>query len=109
MHFKIGDFVRFVDEPIEGHITSIQDNDIVGVTDNEGFEIPVLKSKITLVHGNTRMPDDDMEDTAASANQPFIDKGIYSGIGGEQQEGLAKFLSINATSYALLASTSSLS
>jgi len=109
MHFKIGDFVRFVDEPIEGHITSIQDNDIVGVTDNEGFEIPVPKSKITLVHGNMRMPEDDIEDTAATANQPFIDKGIYIGIGGEQKEGLAKFYLINETSYELLVSISTLS
>lgn len=108
MHFKIGDLVRFVDEPIEGHITSIQDNDVVGVTDNTGFEIPVVKSKITLVHGNMRMPEDDMEDTTSLINQPFVDKGIYLGIGGEQKEGLAKFYLINETSYELLISVSTL-
>ncbi len=37
MKFRIGDLVRFVDEPIEGHITSMQPNDIVGVTDDTGF------------------------------------------------------------------------
>jgi len=110
MHFKIGDLVRFVDEPIEGHITSIQPNDIVGVTDNTGFEIPVLKSKITLVHGNMRMPEDEIEETVQVApNQPFVDKGIYIGIAGEQKEGLAKFYLINQTSYELLVSISSLS
>ena len=41
MKFKIGDFVRFVDEPIEGHITSFLNNELLGVTDDTGFEIPV--------------------------------------------------------------------
>lgn len=54
MGFKIGDLVRFVDEPIEGHITSFQSNDLIGVTDDTGFEIPVQASKLTLVHGNMR-------------------------------------------------------
>ncbi|NGF56335.1 hypothetical protein G5B35_17655 [Parapusillimonas sp. SGNA-6] len=108
MNFKIGDLVRFVDEPIEGHITSIQPNDIVGVTDDTGFEIPVPKSKITLVHGNMRMPEDDLDELPRFTNQPFVDKGIYLGIAGEQQGGLAKFYLINETSYELLVSISSL-
>lgn len=109
MNLKIGDLVRFVDEPIEGHITSIQANDLVGVTDDTGFEIPVLKSKLTLVHGNMRMPEDDYEETAIQANLPFVDKGIYIGIAGEQKEGLAKFYIINETSYELLISISEVS
>lgn len=108
MNFKIGDLVRFVDEPIEGRITSIQPNDIVGVTDDTGFEIPVLKSKITFVHGNMRMPEDDLDELPRLTNQPFVDKGIYLGIAGEQQRGLAKFYLINETSYELLVSISSL-
>lgn len=109
MNFKIGDLVRFVDEPIEGHITSIQANDIIGVTDDTGFEIPVLKTKVTLVHGNMRLPDDDYEETVAQANQPFVDKGIFIGVAGEQKEGLAKFYLINETSYELLISISEVS
>ncbi len=109
MNFKIGDLVRFVDEPIEGHITSLQANDIIGVTDETGFEIPVLRSKLTLVHGNMRMPEDDYEETVVHTNQPFIAKGIFIGIAGEQKEGLAKFYIINETSYELLVSVSELS
>ncbi|SKB47376.1 MULTISPECIES: hypothetical protein [Sphingobacterium] len=109
MNFKIGDLVRFVEEPIEGHITSIQANDIIGVTDTTGFEIPVLKSKVTLVHGNMRMPEDDIEDGEASINLPFVDKGIFVGIAGEQKLGLAKFYIINETSFELLVSISELS
>lgn len=109
MNFKIGDLVRFVEEPIEGHVTSIQANDIIGVTDTTGFEIPVLKSKVTLVHGNMRMPEDDIEDGGASINLPFVDKGIFVGIAGEQKLGLAKFYIINETSFELLVSISELS
>lgn len=109
MEFKIGDLVRFVDEPIEGHITSIQANDIVGVTDDTGFEIPVLKTKITLVHGNMRLPEDDIEDSPQIAQGPFIDKGIYLAVAGEQKDGLAKFYVINETSFELLVSISEIS
>lgn len=109
MNLKIGDLVRFVDEPIEGHITSIQANDIIGVTDDTGFEIPVLRSKVTLVHGNMRTVEDDMDELPAQQNLPFVDKGIYVGIAGEQKEGLAKFYIINETSYELLVSVSEIS
>lgn len=109
MNIKIGDLVRFIDEPIEGHITSIQANDIIGVTDDTGFEIPVLRSKVTLVHGNMRMPEDDFEESPAQANMPFVDKGIYIGIAGEQKDGLAKFYLINETSYELLVSIAEVS
>ena len=51
MKFKIGDFVRFVDEQGEGYITSIISDDLVGVTDADGFEVPVLATKVTSVYG----------------------------------------------------------
>lgn len=108
MNFKIGDLVRFVDEPIEGHITSFQANDIVGVTDNSGFEIPVLASKVTLVHGNMRREDDEVAETP-TPNAPFIERGIYVAVEGEQRLGLAKFYLVNHTSYNLLVSISEIS
>lgn len=101
MNLKIGDLVRFVDEPIEGHITSFQDNDIIGVTDKSGFEIPVLASKVTLVHGNMKREDDNFEEPAKT-NIPFVEKGIFLAVEGEQREGLAKFHIVNHTSYDLL-------
>ncbi|MBD1423405.1 hypothetical protein [Sphingobacterium chuzhouense] len=103
MKFKIGDFVRFVDEPIEGHITSFQNDDIIGVTDDSGFEIPVPANKITLVHGNMHRADDlDTGTKVVVANTPFIERGIYIGIAGEEKDGLAKFYFINHTSYDIL-------
>lgn len=109
MNLKIGDLVRFIDEPIEGHITSMQANDIIGVTDDTGFEIPVLKTKVTLVHGNMRTIEDELDDFPEQANLPFVDKGIYIGVAGEQKDGLAKFYIINETSYELLVSVSEVS
>lgn len=106
MNFKIGDLVRFVDEPIEGHITSLQANNIIGVTDETGFEIPVAKSKVTLVHGNMRMAEDDLIETDIPSNMVFVDKGILLAITGEQKQGLAKFSIVNKTSYELLISIS---
>lgn len=108
MKFKIGDFVRFVDEPIEGNITSFQDNDIIGVTDDSGFEIPVPVNKITLVHGNMRREDDDIDPikTTVEIDTPFVQRGIYLGIAGEQKDGLAKFYLINHTSYDVLIAVS---
>lgn len=106
---KIGDLVRFVDEPIEGHITSIQANDIIGVTDETGFEIPVLRSKVTLVHGNMRTIEDDLDDVLEQKNLPFVDKGVFIGVAGEQKDGLAKFYIINETSFELLVSVSEVS
>ncbi|WDF69408.1 hypothetical protein PQ465_03250 [Sphingobacterium oryzagri] len=108
MKYKIGDLVRFVDEPIEGHITSFQKNDIIGVTDESGFEIPVLVSKVTLVHGNMRRADDDIE-SPAPTNLPFVTRGIYLAVEGEQREGLAKFLLINHSSFELLVTVSEIS
>jgi len=108
MKYKIGDLVRFVDEPIEGHITSFQNNNIIGVTDDTGFEIPVLSSKVTLVHGNMQRDDDvevEVEVKAVESTQ-FIEKGILLGISGDQKEGLAKLHIINMTSYELLVSIS---
>jgi hypothetical protein len=109
MNLKIGDLVRFIDEPIEGHITSIQANDIIGVTDDTGFEIPVLRTKVTLVHGNMRTIEDELDDLPAQTNLPFVSKGIFIGVAGEQKDGLAKFYIINETSFELLVSVSEVS
>lgn len=108
MKFKIGDLVRFVDEPIEGHITSFQANDMVGVTDNTGFEIPVPTDKITLVYGSMRRSDDDLSQTTVTPDTPakFVSTGILLAISGDHSDGLAKLHLVNQTSYELLVAVS---
>src|ERR1700756_2599417 len=51
MKYKLGDFVRFVDEKMEGFVTRIIDDQMIGVTGEDDFEIPVLANKVTFVHG----------------------------------------------------------
>lgn len=106
MDLKLGDFVRFVDENIEGYITRIIDKDTIGVTDSNDFEIPVLASKVTLVHG-------DVHDNDVVSNKPnvvtpaaeFKKEGIYLALVADQHSSsVAHFHLINESSYQLLAS-----
>ncbi len=43
--------VRFLDEPLQGTVTRIVDDKTVGVTTDDGFEIPVLISKLVYAAG----------------------------------------------------------
>ncbi|WP_257668806.1 DUF2027 domain-containing protein [Parapedobacter tibetensis] len=107
MKFKLGDFVRFVDEDLEGHITSFMPNDLVGVTGADGFEIPVQANKITHVHGQLTRHSADEEgeaDEQVATAGPFITEGIDLAIVGDTKQGLAMFYLINGTSYEMLVS-----
>jgi len=106
MDLKLGDFVRFVDENIEGYITRIIDKTTIGVTDSNDFEIPVLASKVTLVHG-------DITDNDVVTNKPnivvpeaeFKKEGIYLALVTDQHTtSVAHFHLVNETSYQLLIS-----
>lgn len=46
---KIGDYVRFINERQEGVITKIIDHQLIGVSIEGDFEIPVLRSEVVLV------------------------------------------------------------
>ncbi|WP_316813013.1 hypothetical protein [Pedobacter heparinus] len=106
MDLKLGDFVRFVDENIEGYITRIIDKDTIGVTDSNDFEIPVLASKVTLVHGDVH--DNDVVVNKANVAIPeaeFKKEGIYLALVTDQHSNsVAHFHLVNETSYQLLSS-----
>jgi hypothetical protein len=106
MRYKLGDFVRFVDEKMEGFITRIIDEQMIGVTGEDDFEIPVLASKVTLVHGY-KAPGSEV---AVSANEPqtpqgeFKTKGVYLGVVPDAKaNSVVHFNLINDTSFQLLA------
>lgn len=105
MNFKLGDFVRFVDENLEGYITRIIDKDTIGVTDANDFEIPVLASKVTLVHGE--VPEDDIvgnRPTVVIPQAEFIKDGVFLAIVTDQHSNsVAHFHLVNETSFQLLA------
>lgn len=105
MQIKLGDFVRFVDENIEGYVTRIIDKDMIGVTDTNDFEIPVLASKVTLVHGD--IPDDNTvvsnRPAAAIPVAEFKKDGVFLGLISDQHStSVAHFHLVNETSFDLL-------
>lgn len=106
MNYKLGDFVRFVDENLEGYITRIIDKDTIGVTDANDFEIPVLAAKVTLVHGDLSAEETTSgKPTQISPDAPFIKEGVYLGIVSDQHSSsVVHFHLINETSFQLLAS-----
>lgn len=107
MAYKLGDFVRFVEEDFEGHITKIINEDLVGVTGEDGFEIPVQISKITSVYGQQSRKDLDFDEEYKKpvvSTGPFTSEGVYLAITGDQKQNIAVFNLVNETSYDLLLS-----
>jgi hypothetical protein len=106
MNYKLGDFVRFVDENLEGYITRIIDKDTIGVTDANDFEIPVLASKVTLVHGEISGTEAEQPiPSLINQHLPFVKEGVYLGIVSDQHSNsVVHFHLINDTSFQLLVS-----
>ncbi|MEO6631762.1 MAG: DNA mismatch repair protein MutS, partial [Mucilaginibacter sp.] len=107
MKYKLGDFVRFVDEKMEGFVTRIIDDQMIGVTGEDDFEIPVLASKVTTVHGYEApgsKKTNDVDETPVQTGE-FKAKGVYVGvIADAKANSVVHFYLINDTSFQLLAS-----
>jgi hypothetical protein len=105
MKYKLGDFVRFVDEKMEGYVTRIFDDQMIGVTGEDDFEIPVLASKVTTVHGYE--PSGAAKNAPAEAPVPLGEvktTGVYLGVVSDAKAGsVVHFHLINDTSFQLLA------
>ena len=103
MKFKLGDFVRFVDERIEGYITRIIDDQTVAVTDQDDFEIPVLISQITWVHGKQPTDRIKQEDEKALTDENFGQNGIFLAVStDERTSAIVHFHLLNQTGFQLL-------
>lgn len=105
MKYKLGDFVRFVDEKMEGYVTRIFDEQMIGVTGEDDFEIPVLASKVTTVHGH--VPAGQAPAIAGAAPvvpvEEFKKDGIYLGmVSDNRAASVVHFNLVNETSYQLL-------
>lgn len=108
MKFKLGDFVRFVEESRQGYITRIIDQETVGVTDEDDFEIPVLASKITYIFGhpaNVKVQETSEENTTADSTIDFKTEGFYLAVADDQRaSSVVHFHLINETSFKILVS-----
>ena len=105
MKYKLGDFVRFVDERMEGHITRIIDEQMIGVTGDDDFEIPVLASKVTYVHGHNQpeVQDENTNNQSAALTGEFKTKGISIAITNDTRvKSVVNFSLINETSFQVL-------
>ncbi|HEY8783647.1 MAG TPA: Smr/MutS family protein [Mucilaginibacter sp.] len=106
MKYKLGDFVRFVDEKMEGFITRIIDDQMIGVTGEDDFEIPVLASKVTTVHGYEPAGTikSNITDEQKEFKGEFKAKGVYVAVLSDPKAGsVVHFHLINDTSFQLLA------
>ncbi len=102
MKFKLGEFVRFVDERREGYITRIIDDATIAVTDDDGFEIPVLASQVTRVHGKSTEISTEME-SPSKPQAKFEGEGIFLALADDKRIGsVVHFHLINSSSYQLL-------
>ena len=104
MSFKLGDFVRFVDEKREGYITRVIDAQTFGVTDTDGFEIPVVAGNLTHVHGHGA-PTKDAPIQAQKVDEDFKENGIFLAVAEDSKaSSVAHFTLVNRSSYQLLLS-----
>ncbi|MCJ8209161.1 Smr/MutS family protein [Mucilaginibacter sp. RS28] len=106
MKWKLGDFVRFVEENREGYVTRIFDDQMIGVTGDDDFEIPVLASKVTAVHGHAAKGQAKAEDTNITGTVPaaFVKEGVFlAAIPDERAQSVVHFHLVNQTSFKLLA------
>lgn len=104
MNFKLGDFVRFVDEKREGYITRVIDSQTLGVTDTDGFEIPVAVSNLTHVHGHSTHPKGNSENIQLiTAIEDFNEVGIFLAVVEDHKaSSVVHFTLLNRTSFQLL-------
>ena len=101
---KIGDFVRFIDEKREGFITKIIDDNTIGVTDTDGFEVLTSKRNLTHVYGHYSNEEtiNKAKPTATDNPQHFIREGIYLAVAEEHKNAIVvHFFLVNESSYQL--------
>ncbi|MBM3402327.1 MAG: DUF2027 domain-containing protein [Bacteroidetes bacterium] len=106
MKYKLGEFVRFVDERREGYITKIIDETTIAVSDEDGFEIPILASKVTRVHGKSEITESiSSVNLNTQGSESLIINGIYLAIADDKKIGSVVHLYLlNESSWEVLLS-----
>lgn len=77
MNLKLGDKVRFVNENLEGFITSVKDKTTVGVTIEDDFEIPVLASELVKIEFTDQKKAEDTDSKEIKPKQTTNPLGVY--------------------------------
>lgn len=109
MNYRIGDKVRFLNESGGGTVTSLPSSGTVGVTTDEGFEIPYHFSQLILVSRADNIPEEKEEEIKYGFKDLIFEKsvkkeGIYLGFATEGNSPMTseiEFYLINKTNYSL--------
>ncbi len=105
MKFQLGEFVRFVDEKREGYITKIFNEEMVGVTGDDDFEIPAMINNLTHVHGHSSTPEKQPTINTASEISNFREDGVFIAVlPDENKSAVVHFYIVNDSNYQLLVS-----
>ncbi len=107
--FKIGDYVRFLNEKQEGVVTRLIDHQLIGVTIDGDFEITVLANEVVLVQAAEAQLREEFEEIPQSLSllQHAIDDKLYVAIHRDEKiQHLYHMYLINATKYNVLAGVS---
>lgn len=107
--YKIGDYVRFLNEKQEGVVTSLIDHQLIGVTIEGDFEITVLANEVVLVQAAESQLREEFEEigNAVRSLQNTVDDKIYLAVHNDDKiHHLYQMYLINATKYNLLAGVS---
>ncbi len=103
--YKIGDYVRFLNEKQEGVVTRIIDHQLVGVTIDGDFEITVLANEIVLVQSAESQLREEFEELPSSVAkiQETTEEHLYLAVHKDEKIGhLFHLYLINASKYDLL-------
>lgn len=102
MSYKIGDYVRFLNEKQEGVVTRIIDHQLVGVTIDGDFEITVLANEIVLVQSAEAQLREDLEELPLAQQQinSSTEQQLYLAIVNDTKiSHLFHLYIVNGTSY----------
>ena len=116
MNFKIGDKVRFLNEKGEGIVSKIINKTSVGITIEDGFELPFAVSQLLLIYDESRIqssvkyveepPVAPLEKKNLKPSKTVEKEGIYLAFSPEKENEIAhsafNVWIINNTSYQLL-------
>ncbi len=108
MKFKIGDYVRFLNERQEGVVTRIIDHQLIGVTIEDDFEITVLATELVIVSSSeTQLLDTEVSIEDFAPIKSLTEQGVFlAWIRNEKATSVFTIHLINQTDYQLLFSCS---
>jgi hypothetical protein len=101
---KLGDKVRFVNESMEGIVTSLKDKNLVGVTVEDDFEIPVMASELVKIKFEEKAGNNQPELPTAKAfkGNSIHPLGVFFAFDRVGEDGIELFVHNNLAEWVIL-------